>query len=322
MDALGVLTAIAMGFGPMIVYAIIVSLFDRYEKEPWWLVIGAFVWGAVVAAGASLVLNTLFGESVAILTNDEFLADTAGAVISAPLVEETFKGLAVVAILLFFRHEFDSLLDGVIYGALVGFGFAATENVAYILRGYADGGFGGLLTLTIIRAVGIAFLHASLTACAGLGLAAFRLGTSRLRYAWPVVGYAAAILFHFLHNATASIGNELLCVLGLAGNWIGYLGLFLFMAIMVWREGRIMRRQLADEVGAGLISQQEYATATSLLGQASARAAPFSSSGRFFDLLGELAFRKNQLETRGANREPEAPRQIAQLRSQIAGLRR
>ncbi len=322
MDAVGVLSAIVMGFGPMILYAIIVSLFDRYEKEPWWLVIGAFVWGAIVAAGASLILNTVFGASVAILTNDEFLADTAGAVISAPLVEETFKGLALLVILLFFRHEFDSLLDGVIYGALVGFGFAATENVAYILKGYASGGFGGLLTLTIIRAIGIAFLHASLTACTGLGLAAFRLGTGASRYLWPLVGYAAAIFFHSLHNATAWIGNELLCVLGLAGNWIGYLGLFLFMAVMVWREGRIMRRQLSEEVSSGLITTHEYATATSLLGQLRARTAGFNPDGRLYDLLGELAFKKNQLEARGTHNEPEAPRQIAQLRSQIARTRR
>jgi hypothetical protein len=58
------------------------------------------------------------------------------------------------------------------------------------------------------------------------------------------------------------------------------------------------------------------------MGQLRARTAGFNSSGRFYDLLGELAFKKNQLEARGANGEPEAPGQIAQLRSQIAGTRR
>ena len=47
--------------------------------------------------------------------------------------------VAVMFVFLLFRHEFDDVLDGILYGALVGLGFATVENVIY----YFDAGFHG-----------------------------------------------------------------------------------------------------------------------------------------------------------------------------------
>jgi len=321
---LGLVLAVLAGFGPMIAYAALITVFDRYEKEPLWLMLAAFAWGAIVAAGLALVFNTLFGVGIAVLTGDERLTEVSTAVISAPLVEETVKGLALLILFLLFRREFNSLLDGVIYGALVGFGFAATENVLYIFSGYAEGGFAGLVLLTLVRAVGIAFLHASLTALTGLGLAAVRVWGSALRYLVAPAGYFAAIISHFLHNLMASADNELLCLFQLGVNWTGYIALLFFMIWLVWRERHVMRRQLAEELNNGLITSLEYQTACSIPGQLSARIAAIGRRdhpGKLFDLLGQLAFSKDLLHRRGPEREADAARQIDQLRAQIAGLR-
>lgn len=324
MTWIGLGLAIIAGFGPMMIYATLITVFDRYEKEPLWLMLAAFGWGAIVAAGLALVVNTMFGVGVAVLTGDERLTEVTTAVISAPLVEETVKGMAVLIIFLLFRREFNSLLDGVIYGALVGFGFAATENVLYIFNGYASGGLTGLVVLTFFRAVGIAFLHASLTALTGLGLAALRVWGNDLRYLMAPAGYGLAITGHFLHNLMASAENSLLCLFGLGVNWAGYLSLLFFMIWLVWREGKVMKRELAEELHNGLINADEYRTACSVPGQLSARIAAFGRSdtqGRLFDLLGQLAFSKDLLQRRGFKREPDLARQIDVLRAQITGLR-
>lgn len=315
-----------LGVIPMTIYAVVITWLDRYEKEPLWLMIGVFLWGAIVAAGAAFVLNTLFGISVFALTGSETAADVGAAVISAPLVEETVKGAAVLAVYLYFRDEFDTLLDGIIYGSLVGFGFAATENVNYIFSGFSEGGLAAALLVTAVRTIGIAFLHATLTSCTGLGFAALRLGRRPVRFLAPLAGYGAAITLHSFHNLLASLGS-LFCLLGLALDWIGYLGLFAFILYLVWREGRVMREELREELALGLISTQQYATACSLTGQFTARwgalaAGTWRRSGQFYDLLGELAFKKHQLARRGPAREPNAPATIERLRVQIAALAR
>ena len=62
------------------------------------------------------------------------VGEVIGACVSAPLVEEFWKGLAVFGIFFFLRREFDGVVDGIIYGTFAALGFAATENVMYYSR--------------------------------------------------------------------------------------------------------------------------------------------------------------------------------------------
>lgn len=325
MDLLiGIGSAALLGLLPMTVYAFVLTWFDRYEREPLWLMVAVFLWGAIVAAGSAFILNTLFGITVFAVTASETAASITAAVISAPIVEETVKGLAVLAVYLYFRDEFDSLLDGILYGSLVGFGFAATENVNYIFGGFAQAGLEGALLTTFVRAIGIAFLHASLTSCTGLGLAYLRLNRGGLRFLAPVAGFAAAIAFHAAHNLLASLG-ALFCLIGLFFDWIGFFGLFAFIVYLVWRESHIMRDYLREEVTLGTLPAAAYQTACSLSGQFAARwgtlmGGDWLRTGRYYDALGELAFKKYQLARRGPTKEPGAPARIAELRRQIAAL--
>src|SRR5690606_34496391 len=98
----------------------------------------AFLWGALAAAGFSGLINTVMGgigEAVAGKGGGDFV----GAVISAPLVEESFKGMAVLGMFWFMRREFDGLVDGMIYGVFSALGFAMTENVLYYSNAIAMG---------------------------------------------------------------------------------------------------------------------------------------------------------------------------------------
>ncbi|NJN79372.1 MAG: PrsW family intramembrane metalloprotease [Anaerolineales bacterium] len=144
-------------------YALFVYWLDRYEKEPKALIGAAFFWGVVIAAGGAFILNTVFGIGLYMFTGSESVAEFGTASIIAPVIEEILKGLAVAVVFFLFRKEFDSVLDGIIYGSIVGLGFAATENTLYIYRnGYLEGGWEGLFVLVIIRVILVGWMHAFL----------------------------------------------------------------------------------------------------------------------------------------------------------------
>jgi RsiW-degrading membrane proteinase PrsW (M82 family) len=322
----GLLLSILFGIIPMAILAALLTLFDRYEREPPLLMLGVFLWGFFIAAGVSIIFNTIFGVSLALATGSEGLGNIGAAVLSAPIVEETAKGLAVLVVFIYFRHEFDSILDGVVYGSLVGFGFAAAENINYIFGGFLGAGTEGLAQLVFIRVVLIPFLHATLTSFTGIGLAVARLNKGFWRFAGPALGFGAAVFFHFTHNLLASLGSELLCLFGSALDWLGFLGMFAFILIMVWREGKVMREHLLAEVQLGTLTQAQYQSAGSLVGQVGARwgaiaGGRWRQGARFYDLLGELAFKKYLLARLGPERERGAEAAIEKLRGQIGELR-
>ena len=87
---------------------------DRYESEPLWMLATAFFWGALVAVFIAFLFNTAAchgGGGHGERGNRRSL----GAVISAPLVEETAK--AIILFIFFFakRDEFDGVVDGIVY---------------------------------------------------------------------------------------------------------------------------------------------------------------------------------------------------------------
>lgn len=316
---IGLLLSVALGIIPMAVYAGMLTFFDPYEKEPPSLLIGVFLWGVIVAAGSAFVINTVFGLGLMLITQDELLALGGTAVISAPLVEETVKGLAVLGVFIYFRHEFDSILDGIIYGSMVGFGFAAAENVNYIASGFAQEGFMGIVLVAFIRIIAIGFLHATLTSFTGIGLAVARLNKGCLRWAAVPVGYGLAVGAHALHNFLASIGG-LACVVGSVFDWIGFLGLFVFILYLGYHERQVLRQQLQEEVGLGTLTDAHYRSACSLGGQLLARFG--AGNAKLNNLCGELAFKKYQLARLGQAEEPEAQATIDKLRGEIAALGR
>ena len=128
------LGALFFGFVPMFMFAAFVNWLDRYEKEPKLLLGAAFLWGVVIAGGGAYILNTALGIGIYALTGSEGAAEFGTTSIAAPIIEEALKGLAVLVVFLMFRNEFDSVLDGVVYGAVTAMGFAAIENVLYIYR--------------------------------------------------------------------------------------------------------------------------------------------------------------------------------------------
>jgi protease PrsW len=323
---MGLLLSFLFGFVPMFLFAAFVNWMDRYEKEPKILLGGAFLWGAIVAAGAAFVINTLLGIGVYLFTNSDTATELTTGSIFAPVIEESLKGFAVLLVFLFFYNKFDSILDGIIYAAITALGFAATENTYYIYQyGYVENGMTGLLAMVFVRVFLVGWQHAFYTAFTGIGL-----GIARLNKNWIVkllavfTGWALAVITHSVHNTLASIlPGAAGRVIGTALDWSGWLVMFIFVLYMLSRERKLIENQLREEVALGIISVQQYQTACSAWAQMGARISSvfsghYRSTDRFYQICGELVHKKQQFIRLGE--EKGNSRIIEKLRGELRFL--
>jgi len=302
---------------PTIVYTLTFYWADRYEREPRSLLLAAFIWGAIPAVIASLIGEVALGAP---LVTDPLSLEAAlveGAII-APIVEEVFKALALWWLFTWMRHEFDGVLDGLVYGALIGFGFAMTENFFYFIGAFDEGGFVNLTAVIILRSVVFGLNHAFYTSLTGIGFGLAR-GARRplIRFMWIAAGLSAAILVHSLHNLGSTLASITLAgfVLSLAIA-VGGLCLLVITVLLAWSHERaIIRTELSDEVDRTL-SAQELALLTGHWRQPLRRRAG-KQAGRMA-LLVELAIRKRALRHAREKRSAELHEEIAQIRSQLA----
>ena len=180
-------------------FAVLVWL-DRNDPEPPQLIASAYLWGAILATSLSAIFNDTTQFILFAITNDEALAGQLTASFSAPFIEESTKAGALLVIYLFFWRDFDNVLDGILYGAFVGLGFATFENFLYYVQ--QDNGVLGVVFLTILRGVLTSIgSHACFTAFTGASLGAFRVMRSGiLRWFLPPMGLMAAMFIHFSWN--------------------------------------------------------------------------------------------------------------------------
>jgi RsiW-degrading membrane proteinase PrsW (M82 family) len=181
-----------------------IYVLDLYEREPMSLVLGALVWGAVAATVLSALANEGWGLVVAKLGSAEFAARWTAA-LTAPFVEETMKAAGVVLIYLIARREVDDVIDGFVYGAMCGLGFAVIEDVFYfvaIFGGTPEGVLAGFYVRVVSSGL---YGHVLYTGLAGIGIAYFvsRHGEEPLTRRLLVAAglFAAAIGAHFLWNS-------------------------------------------------------------------------------------------------------------------------
>jgi len=322
---MGVLASIFFGFVPMFLFAAFVYWLDRYEKEPKLLLGGVFLWGAVVASAGAFLINTTFGVGVYFLTGSETAADLTTSALIAPVIEESLKGLAVLLVFWFVRRELDSVLDGIIYAAVTALGFAATENAYYIYTyGYAEEGWAGLIGMVFVRVVLVGWQHPFYTAFTGIGLSIARLNRGWfVKIAAPLLGLGAAMFTHAMHNTLASLLGGAAVFLGFFLDWSGWLAMFVFIIILINREKRWLVEYLREEVQLGILSPQQYTTATSATKRALAQFSALTRgrpgpSARFYQLCAELAHKKRQLSTLGD--ETGNAKEVNQLREEIGRL--
>ncbi|MBK7582280.1 MAG: PrsW family intramembrane metalloprotease [Myxococcales bacterium] len=248
------------------VYGLAIKGVDRYEPEPWWLLMVCFFWGALGATFGSIIFNTIGGSVVYSAVGSGQAAQGLMASFIAPPVEESFKGVFLLVVWgasALWLKELDGALDGAIYGGVIGLGFTLTEDVLYIMRGTAQGGLAAFTVIFFLRTILGGLGHATFTAMTGVGVGlAAESRNVLVKVVAPIGGWMAAMGLHFLHNFLVSFFGGAGVLMKLAVFFVFDILFFVLLYILAMRDRAIVIRNLVDEVGV-MLHPKEFKTSTS-----------------------------------------------------------
>lgn len=243
-------TLVILSVVPAFAIAVYIWYSDVTTGEPLSLLVATFLLSVLFAMFAAIVNSVLqpaFGALPSLIGLPLFFFLVVGP------VEETVKLLAV-RLFAYRDVRFDAVIDGAVYGAAAGLGFATIENAIYITRGLEA----GLAGLEVIGAAGDT---AAVRALAGPGhvlysaIAGYYLGLAKFNRedAGPIVikGLLIAAFFHALYNTLSGIVPGLLVA---AATWItpavaliGFIVIYDgIVAYFLYRKLSAYRRAYAD----------------------------------------------------------------------------
>lgn len=240
---------------------------DRVAPGPWRNLLFAFAWGACAAALIAIVANSFATRWIATATADPTSADTLGATVIAPIVEETAKAAAVLLVFLFRRTDFTGVVDGFVIAGVTATGFAFTENILYLGNAFGTdqlSGETGLASVTaatfFVRVVMSPFAHPLFTVLTGIGFGIAALSGERhtvRRVLLPIAGLLLAMGLHAFWNGSASFGEYGFFVV-YATFMLPLFGLLCWLAVWLrQRELRLVRTELPAYVAAGWLTAAE-----------------------------------------------------------------
>ena len=319
---------------------VLVSCFlwlDRYEPEPAQLLLLCFGWGAFVATGVALVVNTSAGWAF----ERWGVADELVGVVVAPIIEELMKAAFPIALLFFARRRFSGIIDGIVFCGLSATGFAMVENILYLGGyGYASGAeeggvAGGALAVEAMfigRVLFSGFGHPLFTAMAGIGLGiAARSADRRVRVLAPCLGLLLAMVLHAGWNLMATLAQDDPYYV-LYGYFSVFMPIFLTVTgVVIWLrswEGRLTERVLPAYAAAGWFSPPEVIALGTLGRRLSARAwarrvagDPGAAAMRAYQFAAtRLALLRDGLD-RGLRRKPgEVEEALAEERALLTAI--
>ena len=176
---------ILLSIAPALLIIAYIYYSDKYDKEPRHLLFICFFMGAVGSILIASVSHLFISEYYPELEEQTILMQLCKALIVVALVEE-FSKYIFVRYFAQNHKEFDEPYDGIMYAVMVSMGFAAVENVMYVLQGGMD--------VALVRAFSAVPAHATFGIIMGffMGKAKF----SKNRIMWNFTGLMSAILFH------------------------------------------------------------------------------------------------------------------------------
>lgn len=122
---------VIVSLAPVVIILFYIYFRDKYEKEPLGLLLKSLI------AGALIVIPVIFTEMLlsALAPEGGKISDAAWKAFAvAGMTEELFKFLALY-LLVWKSPSFNEKFDGIVYAVFVSLGFAAVENVLYVLKG-------------------------------------------------------------------------------------------------------------------------------------------------------------------------------------------
>lgn len=226
MDIPGFVLLCLLAVAPPLLFLEILRRTENFQRERITQMLPAFVVGGTLGVLLGIVLSVLFETSLFLL--QPALAATGaffGVVFVAPLAEELAKALGLGSQ----KQKLIEPEDGVLYGAAIGLGFAATENILYGFQALTAEGQSAAIATLLVRAISSTLLHAVASAFVG-----YAYGVACMHRETPlrvIPSYLFAVLLHGAFNALVVTNT--------------YLG-FLVAAFIVWFLASYLRRQVAE----------------------------------------------------------------------------
>ena len=213
----GFLVGLGLAVLPVPLLIAVFRWLDRVEPGPWRNLTFSFAWGACAAALIAIVANSFATRWIATATADPSSADTLGATVIAPIVEESAKAAAVLLVFLFRRRDFTGIVDGVVIAGVTATGFAFTENILYLGTAFGtdqlngDGGLASVTAVTFfVRVIMSPFAHPLFTVLTGVGFGIAALSADRhqvRRVLLPITGLLLAMAMHAMWNGSSTFGE-------------------------------------------------------------------------------------------------------------------
>lgn len=211
------MTLLLLAIAPVFIIIIYVFIKDKYEKEPKRLLLYNFLLGAFVSVIITTLLYVIIDIPLPLRNHDSVFEQFIKAFFVVGLSEE-FSKYIIIRYYSQPHKEYNEPFDGIVYAVMVSMGFAATENVMYVLQGGME--------VAIMRAFTAVPAHATFAILMGyfMGKAKF----SKNRTILNLTGLFLAVLFHGAYDFFLFIDF-------IPGVWIGAF-ISLFIGVILARK--------------------------------------------------------------------------------------
>ena len=214
-----------LALAPSAVLVLFLLAFDKYAKEPLWLMAVFFIYGGFSVVISMAVISVI--SSWGIQNSFPFLYT---ALFSSAFPEELIK--AVFIYLLFVNNRFiNEPFDFILYPCIFALGFASAENIIYVYHPFL-GGVSTALTRAVFSMPG----HFLFAVSFGYGFA----GGKCLNFCRKNIfkGFLYALILHFFYNGILLFGEKT------------YLFVFIPYVFLLWKRGlkKMMYMQIKYDV--------------------------------------------------------------------------
>jgi RsiW-degrading membrane proteinase PrsW (M82 family) len=179
------------------VAAVIIYIYvkDKYEKESKRMLAFAFILGAIISIIITTVLYMFFDLFLPLKDDYSIWQQFVKAFFVVALIEEFSKYIMVRGFLQP-RKGFNEPFDGIVYAVMVSMGFAAVENIMYVIQGGME--------VAMLRAFTAIPAHATFGIIMGYYMGKAKFSKNPIK--WNLIGLSLAVLFHGAYDFFLLIG--------------------------------------------------------------------------------------------------------------------
>lgn len=220
--ALQIGLSIIGGVVPAIIWLMFWLREDDEHPEPRGRILATFVLGMLmvpIALALQLAFNWLTVPSLSIhtLVKIDFLFGTFAVVVWA-LIEEVLK-LKAAYFGGLHQRDADEAIDAPIYAITAALGFAALENILFLVTPLLQGDTTTALITTNMRFIGATLLHVATAAIIGICIAFSYFRSQRVKKRYLLGGVIGAVCLHSLFNLFIIISKNT-TMIAFVGVWI------------------------------------------------------------------------------------------------------